>query len=128
MSDNICPKEDNCAIKGKYPKSFDKCDMIKIITDRILEQSGNCLEVNKIRNYYDLILSLEIELENKTISDYFSKKIVVFKGITNLISYYFNNIKKLMVELNIRDDIVLSNEHVYRIHYTKIKNLYKNYF
>lgn len=123
---NICPRETNCAIKGEYPKSFEKCDMIKIIVDRVLEQSGDCLQVNKIRNYYDLILSLENELENKKISDYYSKKIIVFKGISNLISYYFNNIKKLLIELNIRDDIVFSNEHIYRIYYQKIKNLYKN--
>jgi len=105
-----------CATKGKYPKSFIKSDLIKIAHDRLLELSGNCSEVNKIIYYYDLILTFQIEIEKNKLSQYFIQQLKLFKTIPNLIGFYFNNIRTIMMKLNIRDDLVLQNDHLHRTH------------
>lgn len=106
----------NCATKGKYPKSFIKSDLIKITHDRLLELSGNCNEVNKIIYYYDLILTFQSEIEKNKLSEYFTQQLKLFKTINNLIGFYFNNIRTIMIKLNIRDDLVIQNDHLHRTH------------
>lgn len=106
----------NCSVPGNYPKSFNRSGLVKIIHDKILESNGDCNKINKLIKFYDLILTFQGEIEINKLSDYFKNQIKIFKSIPNLIGYYFINIRKIMIELNIRDDLVLSNDHLYRIH------------
>lgn len=111
----------SCAIIGDYPKSYIKSDLAKILHDNIIRMYGNCSNVNRIRNFYDLIFSLQIQIENNKLSDYNKKMINSFKTIDNLLGYYFNNIRKLMMDIKMRDDMVLENDHIHNHHLKMIK-------
>ncbi|ADO67358.1 hypothetical protein crov324 [Cafeteria roenbergensis virus] len=101
---------------NEYPKSFIKSDLIKITHDRLYELYGKCDKVKQIIAYYDLILTFQTQLELNNLSQYFLNQIKTFKSITNLISYYFTTIKVIMIELKVRDDLVLQNDHLHRTH------------
>jgi hypothetical protein len=117
----------DCAIKGVYPKSFIKSDLAKFIHDHLLDVSGNCSRVNRIRNFYDLIFTLQIEIENNQVSDYNKKMISSFNSVDNLLAYYFTNIRKLMSEVRARDDYIISNDEIYRVALKCIKHHIKTH-
>lgn len=114
-----------CAKIGIYPKSYIKSDLAKIIHDRLIEMSGNCSKVNRILNFYDLIFSLQIQVENNKLSKYNKQVIKSFKNVDNLLTYYFTNIRHLMMEIKMRDDIVISNDHMCKTHHNLIRRAIK---
>ena len=119
----------DCAKKGVYPKSYVKSDLVKFIHDHLLDTSADCAIINRIRNFYDLIFTLQCEIEKNQISEYNSKMISSFNSIENLLAYYFTNIRKLMIEIKIRDDYILTNDRIYRVvlkdikHHMKVNNI-----
>lgn len=114
--------KNECAIKGIYPKSYIKSDLAKFIHDHLLDISANCSRINRIRNFYDLIFTLQIEIETNKLSNYNKKMIFNLNSIDNLLAYYFTNIRKLMFEVKTRDDYILTNDEIYRVVLKDIKH------
>ena len=100
--------------KGSYPKSFENCNLVKIIHDNILDTNDKDNKVSKIISYYNLIFCLENQIKNNKISPYFKTQINNLRTIPNLFKMYFSLIRKMMLELNIRDDIIMSNDTIHR--------------
>ena len=123
IKENFQFTQPTCPIKGHYPKS----DLIKITHDKLVELSKNCNEINKIIYYYDLILTFQNEIEKNKLSKYFKEQLKIFKSISNLIGFYFNSIRMIMIKLNIRDDLVIQNDHLHRIHLKTIM-FYARYY
>lgn len=111
----------DCPKKGDYPKSYKESGLIKIIHDKLIELNGNCKELHLIRKYYDIILTIQIQAQNKNLSQEYLELIKKHKNIDNLIAHLFLMIRNHMLQLKIRDDLILSNDHLHRTHLKKIK-------
>lgn len=108
--------------KGNYPKSFCKSTLARFLHDNLIDISEDYETIKKIRNLYDLIFSLQIEIENNKISEYNRNIISNFTSIENLLSYYFTNIRNLLIKIKARDDYIVDNDHIFFIHLKCMKH------
>lgn len=113
--------------RGEYPKSYEKSDLAKIVHDHVIDYGKDKNKINQIIGLYDLVFSLQHQIEKNRIENDFRELIRKFKGYQNFIIFCFNKIKSLMIELKIRDDILFTNDNIYRTHY-KIIKFYLDYY
>lgn len=107
--------------KGKYPGAFYRYDLAKVVHDKIIHFYGDCKEVGLIRKYYNIIFTLQLQLETNNLSKENQKIIDIYGSIDNLIGHLFLLVKNIMYEINIRDDIILTNDHLHNLSLRKMK-------
>jgi hypothetical protein len=99
---------------GKYPSSFSKSDMFKIILDRLSEIHPFHPDAIKIIYCYDQILQFRNQVHQKNLDPKFYQKVSSLGGIDNYLALYFMMVRNLMTRLKMRDDFMFMNDHLHQ--------------
>jgi len=98
---------------SKYPMSFNKSDMFKVILDRLAEQYPFHPDAIKIIYCYDQILQFRNQVHQKKLDPKLYQRVSSLGGIDNYLALYFMMVRNLMTRLKMRDDFMFMNDHLH---------------